>query len=51
MSRFVTRGAFFIGDAMEQTADEMTLRAEERDKGRVNTAEDSSAWARQGEFM
>lgn len=51
VSRFVARGAFFIGDAMEQTADEMTVRAEERDKGRVNTAEDSSAWARRGEFM
>lgn len=51
VSRFVTRGAFLIGDAMEQTADEMTLRAEERDKGRVTAAEDGSAWARRGEFM
>lgn len=51
LSRFVTRGAFFIGDAMDQTEAEMSVRAEERDEGRVNTAEDSSAWARRGEFM
>lgn len=32
-------------------ADEMVLRANEGDKGRVNTAEESSARARGGEFM
>ncbi|TWW61515.1 myoD family inhibitor domain-containing protein 2 [Takifugu flavidus] len=31
---------------MDQMADEMTLRAEERDKGSVNTAEESSARVR-----
>ena len=51
VNKFDTRRAFFIGDAMDQMADEMTPRADERDKGRVNTAEESSAWARGGEFM
>ncbi|KAK9529519.1 hypothetical protein VZT92_013607 [Zoarces viviparus] len=31
---------------MDQMADEMTLRADVKDKGRVNTAEESSAWVR-----
>ncbi|XP_040889371.1 myoD family inhibitor domain-containing protein 2 [Toxotes jaculatrix] len=31
---------------MDQMADEMTLRADVKDKGRVNTAEESSIWAR-----
>ncbi|XP_030275043.1 myoD family inhibitor domain-containing protein 2 [Sparus aurata] len=31
---------------MDQMADEMTLRADQKDKGRVNTAEESSTWAR-----
>ncbi|KAI9532390.1 hypothetical protein NQZ68_032588 [Dissostichus eleginoides] len=31
---------------MDQMADEMTLRAEVKDKGRANAAEESSTWAR-----
>lgn len=36
---------------MEQMADETTRRADVKDKGRVNTAEESSAWARGGKVM
>ncbi|XP_033483368.1 myoD family inhibitor domain-containing protein 2 [Epinephelus lanceolatus] len=35
---------------MDQMADEMTLRADVKDKGRVNSAEESSTWVR-GERM
>lgn len=49
--RFVIRSAFFICDAMDQMADEMTLRADVRDKGRVKTAEESSTWVRGGKSM
>jgi len=49
--RFVTRSAFFICDAMDQMADEMTLRAEVKDKGRANDSEESSTWARGGKLM
>ncbi|XP_070758962.1 myoD family inhibitor domain-containing protein 2 [Enoplosus armatus] len=31
---------------MDQMADEMSLRADEKDKGRVNTTEESSTWVR-----
>lgn len=36
---------------MEQMADEVTVRADERGKGRVKAAEESSAWASGGELM
>lgn len=49
--RFVIRSEFFIRDAMDQMADEMTQRADVRDKGRVNTAEESSPWVRGGKLM
>lgn len=49
--RFVIRSAFFICDAMDQMADEMTVRDDVKDKGRVNTAEESSTWARGGKSM
>lgn len=49
--RFVIPSAFFICDAMDQMADEMTLRGDVKDKVRVSTAEESSAWVRGGEFF
>lgn len=49
--RFVIGGAFFICDAMDQMADEITQRADVRDKGRVNTAEESSTWVRGGKLL
>lgn len=49
--RFVIRGAFFICDAMDQMADEMTLSADVKNKGTVNTAEESAAWVRGGKLM
>lgn len=49
--RFVILSAFFICDAMDQMADEMTLRADLKDKGRVSAAQESSAWVSGGEFF
>lgn len=41
---------FFNCDAMDQMADE-TLRADVKDKGRVDTAEESSPWVRGGKLI
>lgn len=48
--RFVILSAFFICDAMDQMADEITLRADVKDKERVNTAPESAAWVRGGKL-
>lgn len=49
--RFVIRSAFFICDAMDQMADEITLRGDVKDKGRVNTPEESATWVTGGKLM
>lgn len=48
--RFVVLSAFSICDAMDQMADELTLRADVKDKGRANSAEEGSRWVRGGTF-
>lgn len=44
---FVTLSAFFICDAMEQMADEITVADAER-KRRGSAAEESPVWVREG---
>ena len=46
--RFVILSTFSICDAMDQMADEMTLRADVRDKGRASAAEEGSCRVRGG---
>lgn len=48
--RFVILSAFFICDAMEQMADETTLRADAKDKGSVNGGEERATWVKGGEL-
>jgi len=49
--RFVILSAFFICDAMDQMADETTLKADVKDKRGVSMAEKNSAWVREGKLL